>query len=89
MRRVIVPIAAIILGAAAAFFVARAQWVDVGAVDIPWQGWLAMGIGVLATAALGGGLMALVFYSSRQGYDDRANWPGETPDDHPPEDPPE
>jgi hypothetical protein len=43
----------------------------VGGGEMPWQGWLALVAGVVATAGLGGGLMALVFYSSRQGYDDR------------------
>ena len=32
-------------------------------------GYLAMALGVLATLALGGGLMALMFYSSRRGHD--------------------
>jgi hypothetical protein len=47
-------------------------WNAAGPVDLPWQGWLAMALGTLATVALGGGLMALVFYSSRKGYDDDA-----------------
>lgn len=34
-------------------------------------GWAAAIIGAVLTIALGGGLMALVFYSSRRGYDDR------------------
>jgi hypothetical protein len=32
-------------------------------------GYIAMVFGILATLALGGGLMALVFYSSRKGHD--------------------
>jgi hypothetical protein len=37
--------------------------------DISPAGWIAMGFGVIATLALGIGLMALVFISSRRGYD--------------------
>jgi hypothetical protein len=32
-------------------------------------GWLFMGMGIVFTIAVGGGLMALVFYSSRHDYD--------------------
>ncbi len=34
------------------------------------HGYVAMGLAVVLTALLGGGLMALAFYSNRQGYDD-------------------
>ncbi|GIL40532.1 hypothetical protein [Roseiterribacter gracilis] len=34
-------------------------------------GWAAAIIGTILTIALGSGLMLLVFYSSRRGYDDR------------------
>jgi hypothetical protein len=39
--------------------------------DISTAGWIAMGFGVIVTLALGIGLMALVFISSRRGYDDQ------------------
>jgi len=32
-------------------------------------GWIAMVVGILVTLALGGGLMALMFYSNRRGRD--------------------
>ena len=51
------------------FFIA-AQWTGIGASEISGAGWLAMGLGVVATLALGVGLMALVFISSRRGYDE-------------------
>ena len=35
--------------------------------------WFAIAGGVLVSLLVGGGLMALVFYSSRHGYDDDAN----------------
>lgn len=39
-----------------------------GAVSI--HAYLALGAGVMVTAAIGGGLMALAFHSSREGFDD-------------------
>ena len=45
-------------------------WWQLGDVEIATAGWAAMGFGVVATLALGVGLMALVFISSRRGYDD-------------------
>ena len=35
------------------------------------HGWIALTIGTVLSLAVGGGLMALVFHSARQGYDDR------------------
>jgi TRAP-type C4-dicarboxylate transport system permease small subunit len=36
------------------------------------HGWVALGLGVFFSIIIGCGLMALMFYSSRYGYDDRA-----------------
>jgi hypothetical protein len=44
-----------------------------GGGPIPLYGYLAMAGGILISLLLGGGLTALVFYSSRHGYDDDAN----------------
>jgi hypothetical protein len=51
-------------------FVIAAEWTGIGDSEISGAGWLAMGLGVIATLALGIGLMALVFISSRRGYDE-------------------
>jgi hypothetical protein len=40
--------------------------------DVPKSGYLAMALGVVFSLAVGGGLMALLFYSSRRGYDEPA-----------------
>lgn len=40
------------------------------AFSMSWHGWLALTLGVVLTAALGVGLMMLVFHSSRSGHDD-------------------
>jgi uncharacterized Tic20 family protein len=45
-------------------------WAGLGASEISLAGWLAMGLGVVLTLALGIGLMTLVFISSRRGYDE-------------------
>lgn len=44
------------------------------------HGWVAMGLGVVFSLLIGCGLMWLSFYSSRHGYDDRAD-PGRRPSD--------
>ena len=40
-----------------------------GGTPMSTMGWVAMIVGVVATLALGGGLMFLVFYSNRHGRD--------------------
>lgn len=45
-------------------------WGTLGTSDISGAGWAAMILGIVATLALGIGLMALVFISSRRGYDE-------------------
>ncbi len=46
-------------------------WRALGASEISPAGWLAMALGVLFSLGLGVGLMALVFFSNRRGYDDQ------------------
>ena len=46
--------------------VIAAEWTGIGDSDISGAGWLAMGLGVIVTLALGVGLMALVFISNRR-----------------------
>lgn len=50
-------------------------WWEMGQVEMGIHGLIAMVLGALLSLALGGGLMALAFYSSRRGYDDRQNRP--------------
>jgi hypothetical protein len=52
---------------------AAAAWTRLGGDDIPFYGYVAIAGGVLFSLLVGGGLMVLVFYSSRHGYDDSAN----------------
>jgi hypothetical protein len=50
-------------------------WVSLGDIDVSPAGYLAVVGGGLATLGLGVGLMALVFYSNRHGFDERAGAP--------------
>ena len=59
--------AAVVLGVVVAI---ASLWAGIGASEISLAGWFAMGLGIILTLALGIGLMALVFISSRRGYDD-------------------
>ena len=54
---------------AAAIYYAVHAWNAMSGVGISPPGWLFMAMGVIFTIAVGGGLMALVFYSSRHNYD--------------------
>jgi hypothetical protein len=45
-------------------------WAKAGDVEISLAGWIALVLGGLVALALGIGLMALVFISSRRGYDE-------------------
>ncbi len=65
---VIVLLLAILAGAV---FVGHYGWVSAGDVTMPAWGWLMMGLGIFFTLLVGGGLMALVFYSGRAGFDER------------------
>jgi uncharacterized membrane protein YccC len=52
---------------------------DASAMSV--HGWIALTIGTVLSLLVGGGLMALVFYSARHGYDDRIE--RDTRDDEP------
>jgi hypothetical protein len=66
---IIVPLLAFL--AASAWFVFYVWQTDAGP-PMPASGYVAMGLGVLFSLVVGIGLMALVFYSSRHGYDDQS-----------------
>ena len=51
--------------------VAYLGW-TLGDADVPASGYIAMGFGVVFSLAVGIGLMTLLFYSSRKGYDEPA-----------------
>jgi hypothetical protein len=45
-------------------------WTLTNGTDVPASGYVAMAIGVLISLGVGFGLMALIFYSSRNGFDE-------------------
>ena len=47
-------------------------WTGLSGVELPVGGYIALAAGVIATLAIGCGLMALMFYSHRHGYDEAA-----------------
>jgi uncharacterized membrane protein YedE/YeeE len=55
-------------------------WQSLGTSALTVHGYIALVLGTIGTAGLGVGLMALVFYSHRYGYDERVG----SGDDEPP-----
>ncbi|MCA1474185.1 hypothetical protein [Bradyrhizobium sp. NBAIM08] len=47
-------------------------WTSAGDTQMSIHGWIALGLGTIFSLAIGSGLMALMFYSSRSGYDEVA-----------------
>jgi hypothetical protein len=76
VRKILLFTPLFLLLAAALWFAAEA-WIHLGGDAIPIYGWFAIGGGVVFSLAVGGGLMALVFYSNRHGYDDLSGGDGE------------
>lgn len=50
--------------------VAAMGWTSAGDIQMSMGGWIALGLGSFFSLAVGIGLMSLVFYSSRKGYDE-------------------
>ena len=69
MLAVIVPLLVIL---AASVWWAAALWTSVEGPPMPAAGYFAMWLGIVFSLVIGCGLMALMFYSSRHGYDDPA-----------------
>jgi len=55
-------------------------WITLEGPAMSTEGYVALGFGILFSIVVGCGLMALMFYSSRHGYDDQA---GGSVDDRP------
>jgi hypothetical protein len=63
---IIVPLVGLL---AASIWFAVYSWSAVEGPPIPTEGYVAMALGIVFSLVVGIGLMALVFYSSRRGYD--------------------
>jgi hypothetical protein len=57
-------------------------WREIGSVEIGTHGWIALGLGAVLTFVVGAGLMALMFFSARRGYDERAHQADRSHADH-------
>jgi hypothetical protein len=57
---------------AASVWWAVALWTSVEGPPMPASGHVAMWLGIVFSLVIGCGLMALMFFSSRHGYDERA-----------------
>ena len=77
MRRlyIIVPLVALLIAAVGSAIYA---WGAIEGPPIPTVGYVAMGLGIVFSLIVGCGLMALVFYSSRHGYDEAATFQSST-----------
>ena len=69
MRALLIAVPLLALLAFSVWFAATAL-VRLGGEPIPLYGYVAIIGGVVFSLLVGGGLMALVFYSNRHGYDD-------------------
>jgi hypothetical protein len=60
-----------LLLAASTYVVYEGWTAHSGGIEMPDWGYAMLGVGVMFGLAIGCGLMALAFYSSRRGYDER------------------
>ena len=58
-------------------------WRELGDVAMGTHGWIALALGTGAALALGGGLMWLVYFSHRRGYDDEVGAIANNPSNRP------
>jgi hypothetical protein len=56
---------------AAALWYAASAFIAISGPPMPAAGYVAMTLGIVISLVVGCGLMALVFYSSRHGYDEQ------------------
>ena len=80
MRKFLILAPLVALLAIAVWFAIYA-WNAIEGPPIPARGYVAMWLGIIFSVIVGCGLMALVFYSSRRGYDAPARY--ERPDERP------
>jgi hypothetical protein len=72
MRKFLIIVPLVALLAASVWFAVYA-WNAIEGPPLPAEGQIAMWLGIVFSLIVGCGLMALVFYSSRHGYDEGAH----------------
>jgi hypothetical protein len=70
-------VASLLIILAASVWWAASVWTSVEGPPMPVEGYVAMWLGIVFSLVIGCGLMVLMFYSSRRGYDERARGIGE------------
>jgi hypothetical protein len=80
MRKLLILVPLVALLAVSVWFMIYA-WGAIEGPPVPVEGKVAMGLGIFFSIVVGCGLMALVFYSSRHGYDEAPRYdpPNKTP----------
>jgi hypothetical protein len=78
-RRILWIVLASVVGAGLTVAVLR-YWLKDEGVEIGAHGYIAAGLGVGFTLLLGCGLMSLVYFSAKRGYDDIDERPGRPPE---------
>jgi len=63
-------VAALLVILAAALWYAADAWLAIAGPPMPTVGYVAMAFGIVFSLIIGIGLMWLIFYSSRHGYDE-------------------
>lgn len=71
MRRALVIVGAVLLVAVIAALIVP-MWLAAIGFGLPVAGWAPVALTVILCFVLGGGLMGLIFWSSRRGYDEEA-----------------
>ncbi len=79
MKRRIVAICAVSLLSAGVAIAVLRYWLSDANVEIGAHGYIAIGLGVGFTVLLAFGLMSLVYFSARRGYDEAADQPPSQP----------
>ena len=69
--------ASLLIILAASVWWATSVWMSMEGPPMPVEGYVAMWLGIAFSLVIGCGLMVLMFYSSRRGYDERARGIGE------------
>jgi hypothetical protein len=70
LGKVVLIVALVSILSASGWYAARA-WLEVSGPPMPLTGYIAMTLGVVFSLVVGCGLMALLFYSHRHGYDEQ------------------
>ena len=71
--RILALVIPLLLILAASVWWAVALWTSVEGPPMPASGHIAMWLGIIFSLLIGCGLMALMFFSSRRGYDEQAS----------------